>query len=85
MSLLDDYFELQTEYEQKYADKTIVFIEKGMFYGIEDSILFFEEISRIIESYSSKEYTIIRKRISESVINRELNGSNKMFHFNNSY
>lgn len=216
MSLLDDYFNLQTEYESKYGDKTIVFIEKGMFYEIygidnneekrgqaivvsqllniqltrankkilennlsnplmtgfpvaslkknikvllengytivtydqqekvterkvtnifspgtyideqaspnsnyicsmfiekvdntnsvglsfielstgqsvvyekitEDSILFFEEISRIIERYSSKEYTIINIGITESVINRELNSSNKMFHFNNSY
>lgn len=51
----------------------------------EDSILFFEEISRIIESYSSKEYTIICKGLTENVINRELNGSNKMFHFNNSF
>ena len=51
----------------------------------EDSILFFEDISRIIESYSPKEYTIILHGISKNVVERELNGSNKLFHFNENY
>ena len=50
-----------------------------------DRILFFEDINRIIESYNSIEYSIILCNIPESTINKELNSSNKLFHFNTHY
>lgn len=34
MSLVEEYFSLQEEYENKYGDKTIVLLEKGMFYEV---------------------------------------------------
>jgi len=79
------------EKEESVYSCGLSFIELSTGYSVvyekitEDSILFFEEISRIIESFNSKEYTIINRGITQSVINRELNGLNKMFHFNNSY
>ena len=51
----------------------------------EDRVFLFEEINRVIESFNSKEYTIINKEVSRSLIEREINGSSKMLHFNNSF
>jgi DNA mismatch repair protein MutS len=34
MGLIDDYFKIQHEYEQKYGDKTVILYQKGSFYNI---------------------------------------------------
>lgn len=69
MSLIDEYFSLQSKYETQYGDKTIIFLEKGMFYEI-------YEINNDLE-------TIGKATIVSQLLNIQLTRSNKKILENN--
>lgn len=49
MTLIDDYFNYQTEYEKKFGNKTIVLLQKGSFYEIYEVNNEDEKIGKALE------------------------------------
>ena len=68
MSLIDDYFNLQKEYEEKYGMNTILFIEKGMFYEIYEVNNNDEKIGKatIVSQLLNIQLTKMNKKIEQN-------------------
>jgi len=69
-----------------YCGLSFVELSTGKLFTYEkitnDQILVYEEISRNIESFNSKEYTVVLKNIEEKIFLKNINGADKLIHFN---
>ena len=68
MTLIDHYFDLQKKYENQYGRKTVVFLEKGMFYEIYSVDNDTEKIglAHIISKYLNIQLTKSNKKVFEN-------------------
>ena len=74
MTLIDEYFELHDIYSRKYGEKTVIFLEKGMFYEIYgiDNATMQKGNASIVSNLLNIQLTRSNKKIIENGIHNPL-------------